>query len=187
MKNSTAFLIIFFVVNLLSAQNASRNFPVSIGYLGNLGYQPGVKVGTQFDLKNWKTEAIKFTKLKSFYISPQVGLYIYPNVHTAYFVNADFGYKRVKSHKQKYSAFSIGLGYLNQSQITDWKVSLRDGSKEKTRENWAWFLSTLNYEFGKAINDKIGWYGKFSYGYKITSARENVAVLFVELGATFKM
>ena len=186
MKKLFSFGILLAISMGVFSQN-SKNIPISIGYLGNLGYHPGLKVGTQFDLKNWETEAEKFTKLQSFYVSPQVGFYVYPNVHTGYIVNADFGYKRIKNHKNKYSAFSIGLGFLNQSQIIERRVKLSDGSQEKIRENWGWFMPTLNYEFGKAINEKIGWYGKGSYGFKMASSRENAAVLFVELGLTFKM
>ena len=187
MKKIVILLMFFILGNQIFTQNESKNIPTSIGYLSNLGYQPGPKIGTQFNLKNWETEAEKLTKQKSFYVSPQIGFFVYPNVNTSYLVNADLGYKRVKSHMNNYSAFSVGLGFINQSQITKRKINLSDGSQEKIRENWGWFLPTLNYEFGKAINSKIGWYGKGSYGFKMSSTRENVAVIFVELGITFKI
>ncbi len=187
MKKIMVLLTLLVLGNQLIGQTKSKNIPISIGLISHAGWQPGVKIGTQFDLKNWETETEKLTKLKSFYMRPQLGFYIYPNTHIAYLVNADFGYKRVKDINQKYSAFSIGLGFLNQSQITERKVNLSDGNVEKTRENWAWFLPTLNYEFGKSINEKIGWYSKFSYGFKIASARENTAVIFIELGVNFNL
>ena len=178
MKNILFSLIIMMLGNSIIAQISFKNLPISISYFSAFGFHPGAKIGTQFDLKNWETEA----KQKSFFVSPQIGFYSRPNIHISYLVNADFGYKRVKSEKQKYSAWSIGLGFLNQAQVVSQQVNLSDGSKEKVRENWAWFLPTLNYEFGKAINEKIGWYGKFSYGIKMASERENTSVLFVELG-----
>ena len=169
------------------AQTTSKKTPISIGYFGHLAYQPGMKIGAQFDLKSWKKGSEEAAITKSFYVSPQIGLYTYPTVHTSYLANADFGYKRVKSRSQKYWAFSIGLGFLNQSQITERRVNLNDGSKEKTRENWAWFLPTLNYEFGKSINEKIGWYGKLSSGLKMASTRETSMVLFTEIGLKFNL
>lgn len=177
----------FILGNQIFAQTESKKIPISIGVFSHAGWHPGVKIGTQFDLKNWKKKTEKSTKLNSLYVNPEVGFYVYPNVHTAYLMNADFGYKRMKGQKEQYSAFSIGLGFLNQSQITETKVNLSDGSKEKTRENWVWFLPTLNYEFGRSINKRIGWYGKISYGFKVASARDNSAVLFIGLGIKYNI
>jgi len=173
MKKILILFILFVLGNQIVAQTESKNIPISVGFMSHI-WHPGVKIGTQFDLKNWERETEK-----------QIGFYVYPNTHTGYLVNTDFGYKKIKSHKQKYSAFSIGLGFLNQSQITDVKINLSDGSKEKIRENWGWFLSTLNYEIGKSINEKIGWYGKLSYGLKMSLERENSTVLFIELGMKY--
>jgi len=187
MKKAIILLMCFVLSNQIFAQNESRIENVSIGYLGNVGYRPGIKVGTQFSLKKWETPINDYTKLKSFYVNPQVGFYTYPKVHTGYVVNADFGYKRIKDNTQQYSAFSIGLGGLLQSQITKRAISLTDGSSENIRENWSWFLSTVNYEFGKAINEQMGWYSKASYGFKVSTTRENASVLFLEAGVQFKL
>ncbi len=182
MKNILIILLLSLLSNSNFAQTASNRIPISIGYFSFLGFQPGAKIGTAFQWKKWETETEKFTKHKSFFISPQIGFFTRPNIHTSYLVNADLGYKRVKSHKQRYSAWSIGLAYLNQSQITSWQVRLTDGTKEKVRENWSWFLPTVNYEFGQAINERIDWYSKVSYGLKMASTRANAEVFFVELG-----
>lgn len=187
MKN-TFFIFLFSISGLLlQAQGDSRNLPISIGYFSQMGWQPGAKIGTELMLKNWEKETENFTKQQSYFLSPQVGFYTWKGNHISYLINADLGYKRFKSHKKKYSAVSIGLGYLLQSQIIEWKVSLSDGSKEKVRESWGWFLPTVNYEFGKALNEHIGWYSKFSYGLKISAERENSALVFVELGINYHL
>ena len=180
-------IVCFILANQIFAQDESRKNNLSIGYFGSIAYRPGVKIGSQFSLKKWETKMEGYSKLKSFYVSPQIGFYIYPNVHTGYLLNTDVGYKRVKDKTGKYSALSIGLGFLVQSHITERKINLRDGSSENTRENRTWFLSTLNYEFGKAINEKIGWYTKFSYGFKLSAVRENSSVLFLEMGMQFNL
>ncbi|MEM8908685.1 MAG: hypothetical protein AAGD05_12620 [Bacteroidota bacterium] len=185
MKNIVLLALILFWVKLGHSQN--QKLPISVSYLGQLAYQPGLKIGSHFELKNWTTTAKQFTKLKSFYISPQIGFFTQPNAHTSYLINADFGYKRIKSHNQKYSAWSIGLAYMLQSQIIEWQVHLNDGSKEKIRANWNWFLPTLNYEFGQAIHTNLHWYGKFSYGIKMAPNRESTMLLFVELGIKFNL
>ena len=191
MKNTLTLIALYFLGNALFAQTETSGFPISIGYFSHTGYQPGVKVGTHFDLKNWETEAENkkgdFTKYKSYYVSPQIGFYSWINNHSSFLINADIGYKRIKSRKRNYSAWSVGLGYLNQSQITHWVVHLNDGSKDKVRNNRGWFLSTINYEFGKEINSKIGWYSKFSGGWKFSTERERTGVVFVELGIKFNL
>lgn len=181
-------LCIFFVLTCQSiAQTKSETIPILVGFMGHAALHPGIKIGTRFNLKSWNREAENLTKVKSLYISPQMGIYTYPNVHTGYLVNADIGYRRIKSHKQKYSAFSIGFGFLNQSQLTNVTVNLNDGSKDKNRVNWGWFLPTLNYEFGKAINERIGGYGKLSYGYKMSFDRENASTFLIELGVSYTL
>lgn len=187
MKETLITLLFIGMSCQLFAQTPSKDIPVFIGFMGYSGWHPGIKIGTQFDFKKWNGLAEDSTKLKNLYVSPQLGIYAYPNVQTGYLINADVGFKRIKRHKQNYSAFSIGLGFLNQSQITDIKVNLNDGSKERNRANWGWLLSTLNYEFGSAMNEKIGWYGKLSYGYKISLDRENSATFILEFGVSYNL
>ena len=178
MKHTLIIIVILMISSTVDAQNQDKNLPITIGYFSQAGWQPGAKIGTQLKWKSWETE----TRSKQLLASPQIGFYTYINVHTSYLLNLDVAYQSMKKNKPGYSAWSIGLGYMNQSQITERKINLSDGSEEKTRENWGWFLPTANYEFGRAINSKISWYSKFSYGLKIATSRENAALFFVELG-----
>ena len=187
MKNFLILLSIIVSSSSLAAQTQSKKVPLSIAYFSQFGYQPGVKIGVQINIKNWKKNKANHSQLKNLYISPQIGFYTNPNIHTSYLINTDLGYKRIKNCKGTYSAWSLGLTYLLQSQITEWKINLSDGSKEKIRNNWNWFLPTVNYEFGKAINTNINWYSKFSYGIKMSSSRESTSAIFIELGLTFNI
>lgn len=186
MKNTIAILIFLSCSFIGFSQNAKKSIPISIGYFSNYGFQPGAKIGTHFDLKNWETESENkkgtFTKSKSLYISPQIGFFSFVKNNTNFMVNADIGYRRIKSLKNRYSAFSLGLGYMNRSQITGVAVNLSDGSQEKQRTSSSYFLPTLNCEFGKFINSKIGWYSKFSYGLRLSPNEKQTTMFFIELG-----
>ena len=72
-----------------------------------------------------------------------------------------------------------------QSQITGVIVDLGTGNTEKIRDNRNFFLPTIGYEFGREINNRLNWYSKWSYGYRISSKHLNVSMLFIELGLTF--
>lgn len=183
MKHTLIIMMILMLSSTADAQNQDKNIPISIGYFSQAGWQPGAKIGTQLKWKTWETE----TRSKQLLASPQIGFYTYIDVHTSYLLNIDVAYQSMKKNKPAYSAWSIGLGYMNQSQITERSINLSDGSEEKTRKNWGWFLPTANYEFGRAINSKVSWYSKFSYGLKVSSSRENAALFFVELGTKFNL
>ena len=98
-------------------------------------------------------------------------------------VNADFGYRRLKTERRSFSSVSISLGYLMQSQIISVVYNLSDGSiKEKNREQRGFFVPTINYEFGRVINSTLSWYSKYSLGAKFSADIERPMVLFVEAG-----
>ncbi|MEM6965745.1 MAG: hypothetical protein AAF573_13335 [Bacteroidota bacterium] len=170
-----------FCSNILTGQEKSNNFPISIGYFSNYGFQPGVKVGTPFRIKNWETERFA----KSYFISPQVGFYSWIGNDFNVLVNAEIGHQRFKNQKNTFSAFSIGLGYLAESEIISFDVNLSDGNKEKNRELRNHFLTTINYEFGKKINSNWSWYGKPSWGWKLSDLSS--MVVLIELGLKFNL
>lgn len=169
------------------AQQATESPAIFVGLMGHAGWHPGIKAGASFNLKSWDEEVSGQSRQSYIFASPQLGAYVYPNVQTGYLAVSDFGYKRHHRSKPFYNAVSLGFGGLVQSQVTGTTVNLGDGSEEKVRANWAWLLATMNYEFGKAINENVGWYGKGTYGFKISSARGNSALFFVEFGLRFKV
>ncbi|MEO1260973.1 MAG: hypothetical protein AAFZ15_19390 [Bacteroidota bacterium] len=187
MKKTIISMAFLFSCGLLTAQTSPKNIPISLGYFGHYAIQPGLKVGTQFNLKEWKTAGDKkgktITKYKSFFIGPQLGFFSFPGNHTSFLISADLGYKRIKSPKNKYSAFSIGLGYLAESRVLSMVIDLSDGGVNNKEREWRnYFLPTINYEFGRQINPVLSWYGKSSLGMKLSTEREGSMSVFTELG-----
>lgn len=168
------------------AQSTSKKPSISIGYLGHLAVQPGLRIGTQLNLKEWsRGESSSITR--QLFVRPQMGFYARRDIQTSYLANVDLGYKRMKPDQKRYSALSLSLGYWLQGQVTDLAIDLSDGSKQKTRAYWHWFFSTINYEFGSAITDSVGWYSKISLGQRVGKDRPRNTILFLELGLQFQL
>ena len=191
MKNLVSILVMFFAFNTMSAQKTSEGIPITIAYFSQAGFQPGLKVGTSWNLREWETEYEhrkgNFTKSKHIMINPQLALFTNPGVYTAVLVNMEFGFSSLKSRRNTFSTWSLGLGYLGQSHVESVIVNLGDGEKEKIREVRNFLLPTINYAFGKKINNKLSWYTKLSPGYKISFNSANALVLFVEAGIKLQL
>ncbi|MCP3930447.1 MAG: hypothetical protein GY705_15250 [Bacteroidetes bacterium] len=188
MKNTLILFVLFAFGNHIFAQTESKGIPVFVGYFGPYAIQPGIKIGTHFDVKEWQSGKREKIRKQSLYVSPQIGAFTQINNHTSFFSNADFGYKRQKEEAAFYSAYSIGLGYLTEFQILSSTLDLGSGEVSgKVRERRAYFLPALNYEFGKEPNSKIGWYSKFSVGRKISNKNEDSAAFIIELGLRFNL
>ena len=170
-----------------SAQSQGKEIPITFGLYAPYGIQFGGKVGTVINLKKWDTEKEKkgnnHTNLKTYFVSPQIGLFVRLRNHTSLLINSDLGFKNVKEKRRFYKAYSLGLGYLNTFQITSSTFDLSTGEiVAKKRERRGYFLPTLNFEFGKEAKSRIGWYSKFSFGRKFSSKIENSTFLALELG-----
>lgn len=166
--------------------------PVSVGYFGHFIFHPGIKIGTQYDFKEWETrkERNKKTiiKNKSFFVSPQLGFYSHPKNHSGLLLNVDVGYQRIKAKHGLYSAYSIGLGYLTHFNSGMTYVAESNGAiKAKKYASRGYFLPTINYEFGQKINDKMGWYSKISVGAKVWYNTRVSVESFTELGMKFNL
>ena len=53
---------------------------------------------------------------------------------------------------------------------------------QKSIPSRVYFLPTLNYEFGQQINDRIGWYSKYSVGMKMPYNSGMSFHTFLEMG-----
>lgn len=156
--------------------------PISIGYYGHYLIQPGVKIGTHFDIDLWGQGAESMGK-RHWFVSPQVGFYARPGNETSLLVHAEVGYWRPKVGRPSYRAVGLGLGYLAQSEVLGMRVRLSDGATHSTeRELRHFFMPTLNYEWGRRVRAKWGWYVKYAIGRTLSSVRDGKMVMFVELG-----
>jgi hypothetical protein len=80
----------------LFAQQKDKVIPISIGLYGAYVIQPGIKIGTAFNLKNWAIEKDDKTKSRSLFISPQIGIFIRPKNNTSFVLNVDIAYKALR-------------------------------------------------------------------------------------------
>ena len=165
----------------LNAQAPPKNTFLSIGYVGQFAYQPGVKIGAQIDLHSWTTPNDQ-TVGKSLFVSPQLGLVTRPEVHTSYLANLSVGIKRYRSQLYKYAAVSMGFGYLLESRILDRRINLNNGTDVKNREQRSWLIPTLSFEFGRPLSPQFGWYAKLSGGPQIGANGPTVLTTFFEFG-----
>ena len=113
MKNTIVFIVLLFTSSLLFAQTPKKGIPLSVGYYGHFLIQPGVKIGTHFNFKEWETENVgkkgAFIKSKNLFVSPQIGYFARPKNNINLLINADVGYKKIKRERNSYSAWSIGF------------------------------------------------------------------------------
>ena len=170
----------------LKAQEPTRQFPLAISYFSHTLYQPGAKLGTSWTFRSWPAEGSADQKQKSLYLSPQLGYYALPNDHSNWLINVELGYRRLKLDKRRFVAFSFGLGYFHRSRVRTLSVDLGDGSiGNKQREKSHYLLPSLNFEFGRQVNDRIEWFSKWTYGLATAFDQEPTSMIFVELGARF--
>ncbi|MEO1513765.1 MAG: hypothetical protein AAFV95_02090 [Bacteroidota bacterium] len=171
----------------LLAQNSAEGLPISVSYFSQAVYQPGAKIGTQLNLRQWQRsyerKSNTYLKEQSIFVGPQLGFWMLPNDHRFVLLNAEIGYRYQKSRRQTFSAFSIGLGHLLQSRVESFSVDLGGGDiGDKDRVSSHHFMPSLNYAFGKAINSKISWFSRLSYGLKLASNDASRAFFLVEVG-----
>lgn len=188
LKNLFLCLGLLFCQISLNAQAKSTQPSISVAYLGQVFIQPGVKVSSHFNLKTWPAESEQVKKVKHLFISPQLGYYAWPGNNFNLLANVEIGYQRQKTGRNSFSSLSLGLGYLNTFQITSIVYDQSDGSIDRiNRKRKAFFLPTINYEFGRSINDRLSWYNKYALGLKLSAAEERSMLIFFELGLRFNI
>lgn len=172
--------------SLLCAQELPKSIPISVSYFSFAAIRPGIKVGTQLNMRQWQTEQDTAKINKSFYISPQFGIYSWPNVYTSTLLNAEFGYKRQQVGKKSHWALGAGLGYLRQSDIQSLVVNLGSGdTDDKIRETTGYFLPSVSGQFGSRLNNKMDWFTKITSGIRLAPDTESAFALFAEFGITY--
>lgn len=145
-------------------------------------------VGSTFDLKQWEKSTSSEGPVKTYtlFVKPSVGLFTNPGNRTSYTAGTDVGIRRVKSNRKTYSSLMFGIDYLVESELLDLTVDLGSGDiTNKNRETRHYILPAISYEFGKAINDRLGWYNKYTLGHKLNGQDQNAMVMFVEVGVNF--
>ncbi len=186
MKNILLICLLLLPSCWLKGQSTMEKPPISIAYFSQFGFQPGVKIATEFNLKELTTETQK-AKRRNLFISPQIGFFSWPNNHSNLLLNADIGIKRQKENKSSFSALSLGLGYLHEFQISTVAVQLGDGKQSTSRTSRSYFLPTLNYAFGSSLSSAVDWYSKIGVGQRFGGGITAATTVLFELGLQFQL
>ena len=169
------------------AQNDNPRHPLKASFYGPYFTQPGIKIGTELQIiENNQSE--NGQRIHEVFIGPQIGMFVRPGNHTSYVLNADVGYRFQKEDSNNYKAASVGFAYLLSNQILSKSVDLSNGEIVGTnKELRHYFLPTINIEIGRMPDTKQGWFGKLSYGRKISKKIEDSGFFALELGLILKL
>ncbi len=169
-----------------------KNQSYSIGYYGHFGFHPGIKIGTQLDIKT--TDKIKtkkrgeLVKQKTTFISPQIGFYTHPRSHNGLLLNVEIGRQHSKKDRPFYHSYALGLGYMAQFNSSLTYQQNSDGTfTTKQYASKSYFMPSLSAEIGQTFNSNIGWYSKISFGSKLFYNTGVSLEGFIELGLKFKL
>lgn len=186
MKNILLICLLLLPSCWLKGQSTTKKPPISIAYFSQFGFQPGIKIASEFNLKEL-TAKTQRAKKRNLFISPQIGFFSWPNNHSSLFLNADIGIKRQKEGKSAFSALSLGVGYLHEFQISTLAVQLGDGNQSTNRTSHSYFLPTINYAFGSRLSSAIGWYSKIGVGQRFGDGITASSTVLFEVGLQFNI
>ena len=173
-------------IQVVSAAAQTKVPPIRVSYFGSFLIRPGIKLGTEIQLKSWDGEGAKTSATRTLLLSPQLGLYNYPNTYTGFLVNTAALYKRQKAGKKKYLAFGGGLGVLRESVIESVSINLGSGDTDKkNRSGQFYFMPSLQYEWGGEISQQLGWFSTYTLGIKLAPNIESAMTGFVEVGVRY--
>jgi len=159
--------------------------PLTIGYLGHMGFQPGIKLGTELRIHTCPGESSSKNQIQALLLSPQVAVFTVPGNSYTGMLNAELLYRRQGSERKWYVAPSVGLAYLSEWTQVSTSVSLSDGSKRGTRVRAGFVLPNLGLSMGKDVSDAWGYYTKANLGQRLHSANASTTMLFLEGGFKF--
>lgn len=122
MKHRILFLLIALVIGKVGmTQNFSFKYlPISVGYYGENGIHPGIKIGTSYSFYFWHgSRSTKFGKeytRKELFLDYNLGFYSFPNNHTGYFTNVGMTFLSRGTFRKGFEfGLSFEMGYLRRS------------------------------------------------------------------------
>ena len=180
MKKIIIIIILLLTQSLLFAQQEDKGTPLSIGYMGQFGIHPGLKIGTAFSLTSWDNSS----RFQDLILSPQIGVFSYRGYNTNVLLLPEIGLRRQKAGKKAYSILGAGIGYMLQIEILTTTPNFNGeitSIKRETRSLAAWSLS---YTLGREIRPSLDFYAKTSYGSSVSGSIESSALVLFELGLT---
>ena len=130
----TTLLFLSFIFTSQAQSIVIKDLPISVGYYGENGIHPGLKIGTSYTF--WSKEKIKTyrfksrtekygskNKLKELSLDFNLGGYSHPNNHSGYFSNIGITYLRTKTRKRRQLGVSFEIGYLRRfNKLTTYEL-----------------------------------------------------------------
>ena len=177
-------VLVFIPLLLHPTKSMGQNspIPISLSYFSPYLLQPGLKVGTSFQLKDYSNKE----KNRSLALSPQVAYFSQIGVSQSYLLNAEINLHRKLDSRKRFQTFGLGLGYLLDSENLTPSINLGSGSLgTNEKANNASFLPTLNYSLGMLPDKGPAYFFKAFIGQKFSFSQEGQFFFGLELGLTF--
>ena len=167
------------------AQYRASQLPLSLAYYGNILINPGVKIGTEWEFRQWEKTPAQNASPRQHRLSldPQLAFFQQGGHRSNFQFHLDLAYRIQKLDRRRYATWALGLGNIQQSQVVNWSFNLSDGSRqdvERTRRHYV--LPSLSYEWGFFSSPRLNWYSKFSFAPWLSAEAANTLSLQVEIG-----
>jgi hypothetical protein len=160
--NPACFLLLIFLLisDAMSAQRFS-DLPISVTYFGENLFHPGVKAGILYPLsekekikQRWLFKQNNQKDIRSqYFISGNLGFYNHANNHSAFFVQSELLWRKVKWHRKgNFWGLGLGVGYLRRSyNIPVYQLGSNDEVNHAGKNQ---FLGNFSIEFGRDLRAK---------------------------------
>jgi hypothetical protein len=179
--------------SMLQAQNL-RPQSIYASYFGETVTHPGLKVGVNYQLKNWDKTKIKKSGnekviQKSIDFSPSIGLFYHNDYQTGLFVLPELSYSR-KNVKGIYMTYAVGAGYMRTFIPNVYDLN-SNGEIEKTHVGYNYFNTNYSITFGKDLSIKkkipLSIYIKPQLMYAILNYSKGIKYFALELGVNYRL
>jgi hypothetical protein len=161
--------------------------PISVGYFAPYFINPGVRVSTAFEIKNWENSSND--KLKTLSVSPQVGfwnVFVYQSEKSNnWALDAQLEYRSYNASRKFYGLASVGLGYHLTLDNSDLNVNIGTGGITPSTNTTHHFVPSIQLGFGQDFNDHLGYYFKIFTGQRFSSSAGNDLLFGGELGLSY--
>ena len=182
-------LSLAFCFSLNAQENSTSRLPISVSYWGYHIFHPGLKIGTQYHLKNWnKNKAHRngdLLKHKTLFLNPELEIYLHAKNHTGLLLNTNLGIEVSKNERKFYKSYSLGLGYIRQFNAgTTYVLEEDDSISDKSGASRGYIMPAFNYEYGQHFSS-FSWFNRFTLASKMKYNTGISAELFFEAGLKF--
>ncbi len=169
-------LLLLFCLQSQNGANAQEvnTRSISLGYFGPIPNESGLRLGVNLPIKTFEKSALV--------LNGHVGSFNKKNDNFNVLLGAELGWSLQNPSSKNRHVFSLGSAYLLQSEVSEFSVNLQGKITVLERSLRHIFMPTVNYEYGRLVNDRLTPFGKISYGYRMASTIENAGSFMWEFG-----